>query len=270
MKQEPINDLDLKEWKTGCEGIRTSSFWDIPRNDDPAGADFHGRFVREIPEQLIKRFTRKNDLVLDLFAGSGTTLRAAIGLQRRACGIDLDQGCIDRMREAFQKKGADDRICVLRADSAAPSAQVIVRSVLYSKWGQDHADLVLLHPPYSDVIRFTEHPDDLSAQGDDALFLIRMRAVCRNAYCLLKPGRYAALVMGDKYRGGEWVPLGFQTMQCMQRAGFILKSIVVKNVAGNEIGKGKRNNLWRYRALRHGFYVFGHEYLFLFQRPEKS
>jgi hypothetical protein len=44
-----------------------------------------------------------------------------------------------------------------------------------------------------------------------------------------------------------------------------LKSIVVKNF---EETRGKRNQkeLWRYRALAGGFYVFKHEYIFIFQK----
>jgi hypothetical protein len=41
----------------------------------------------------------------------------------------------------------------------------------------------------------------------------------------------------------------------------------VKNIEGNERGKGRDSNLWRYRALQHGFYVFKHEYVVIFQKP---
>ena len=51
----------------------------------------------------------------------------------------------------------------------------------------------------------------------------------------------------------------------MNEAGFRTRSIVVKNIEGNEVGKGRANNLWRYRALRGGFYLFKHEYVMIFQ-----
>ena len=54
----------------------------------------------------------------------------------------------------------------------------------------------------------------------------------------------------------------------MQRAGFRTKAIVVKNISGNERGKGKNSNLWRYRALAGGYYIFKHEYVIIFQKPE--
>jgi hypothetical protein len=85
----------------------------------------------------------------------------------------------------------------------------------------------------------------------------------------LAPGRFAALVIGDKYARGELVPLGFWCMERMNRVGFKTKAIIVKNIEGNEKGKGKSANLWRYRALVGGYYIFKHEYVIVFFKPGK-
>ncbi len=58
-------------------------------------------------------------------------------------------------------------------------------------------------------------------------------------------------------------------MQKMNEIGFKTKSIIVKNIEGNEIGKGKTGNLWRYRALAGGFYIFKHEYIIIFEKNAK-
>jgi hypothetical protein len=84
---------------------------------------------------------------------------------------------------------------------------------------------------------------------------------------LLAPGRFAALVIGDKYEKGELIPLGFWCMERLNQAGFKTKAIVVKNIEGNERGKGRTSNLWRYRALAGGYYIFKHEYVILFRKP---
>ena len=47
-----------------------------------------------------------------------------------------------------------------------------------------------------------------------------------------------------------------------------LKSIVIKNMLNNR-AKRNKENLWRYRALAGGFYVFRHEYILLFQKKGK-
>jgi hypothetical protein len=77
-------------------------------------------------------------------------------------------------------------------------------------------------------------------------------------------------VIGDKYARGELIPLGFRCMERAQRAGFRVKAIVVKNIEGNERGKGRSANLWRYRALAGGYYIFKHEYVIVLQRPSAA
>ena len=75
-----------------------------------------------------------------------------------------------------------------------------------------------------------------------------------------------ALVIGDKYTKSEWVPLGFECMQVCRQVGFQLKAVCVKDIQGNERGKGKNENLWKYRALKQGFYIFKHEYVMVFRK----
>jgi hypothetical protein len=96
-----------------------------------------------------------------------------------------------------------------------------------------------------------------------------MRQLVARVGEVLDAGRYLALVIGDKYAGGEWIPLGFLTMDVVMRQGFLLKSIIVKNFE-QTTAKRTQKELWRYRALAGGFYVFKHEYVFVFQKPATS
>ena len=133
--------------------------------------------------------------------------------------------------------------------------------------GADHAQLLVLHPPYHDIIRFSEDSAHLSNTPSLEAFLDLFETVARHGLDLLEPSRFAVLVIGDKYAKGELIPVGFYCMQRMQRVGFRTKGIVVKNITGNELGKGRDSNLWRYRALAGGYYIFKHEYVIMFQKP---
>jgi len=85
---------------------------------------------------------------------------------------------------------------------------------------------------------------------------------------VLDSGRYLALVIGDKYAKGEWIPLGFLTMNAVLQRGFTLKSVIVKNF-DETAGKRNQKELWRYRALAGGFYIFKHEYIFVFVKRDR-
>jgi hypothetical protein len=131
--------------------------------------------------------------------------------------------------------------------------------------GTDSAQLVILHPPYHDIIRFSKSRSDLSNASSTKRFLELLGKVVDNSLKVLDRGRFLALVIGDKYNKREWIPLGFLAMNEVMKRDCILKSIVVKNF-DQTTGKRKQGALWRYRALAGGFYVFKHEYIFLFQK----
>ena len=76
----------------------TLDVWSIP----PESARRVGHpapFPVELPEQLIRLYTFEDDLVLDPFMGSGSTLVAAARLGRRYVGYDLDAGYVEIARE---------------------------------------------------------------------------------------------------------------------------------------------------------------------------
>ena len=134
-------------------------------------------------------------------------------------------------------------------------------------WGAEKAQFLMLHPPYDDIIKFSDKKEDLSNCSSTDEFYDLFEKVAKNGFEKLEKGRFAALVIGDKYAKGQYYPLSFGCMERMNRAGFITKAIIVKDIQGNERAKGKDAQLWRYRALFGGFYIFKHEYVMVFQKP---
>ena len=68
------NDLNIENWKD-CN-INTDSLWLINERDKSGKhANFyHGNFIPQIPNQLIRHYTKKSEAVFEPFMGSGTTL----------------------------------------------------------------------------------------------------------------------------------------------------------------------------------------------------
>jgi len=262
----PYSDLDPARWRE-YEHIWTDSLWLIEARDRSGGhqLDYHGNFVPQIATQTFLRYTRADEIVLDLFLGSGTSAIEAARLGRRLVGVELQQELVASVRARLPAELLDRRIYILQGDSTKPDTAARVRAAL-EQMGSPQAHLLVLHPPYHDIIRFSQEAADLSNAATLEDFLDLFAAAARHGFDLLAPDRFAVLVIGDRYAQGELVPLGFYCLQRMQEIGFRPKAIVVKNISGNEIGKGRSNNLWRYRALAGGFYVFKHEYVIVLQK----
>ncbi|GAB4448265.1 MAG: DNA methyltransferase [Chloroflexi bacterium OHK40] len=258
-----INEIDLNRWKA-YDDIFTDSLWLIERRDGSGvhRADYWGNFVPQIPNQLMRRYTRRGDWVLDPFAGAGTTLIEGQRLGRNVLGVELQPTLVERVRALVNAEPNRHGSCshVVVGDSTAADFRALL-----AEQGAASAQLAVLHPPYHDIIRFSDDPRDLSNAATVDAFLAMLGRVVANVTAVLDTGRYLALVIGDKYSRGEWVPLGFLAMQAVQAHGFMLKSIVVKDINGTA-GKRAQKELWRYRALVGGFYVFRHEYVFLFRK----
>ncbi|MCS7283054.1 MAG: DNA methyltransferase [Anaerolineae bacterium] len=273
MKRLSYSDIDLSRWREYGH-IWTDSLWIIEARDRTGGhqLDYHGNFVPQIATQTYLRYTRENDVVLDLFLGSGTSAVEAVRLNRRFVGVELQPDLVAyvqaKIRELENHHGAPllgRRVHILQGDSTQEETAERIREAL-TRMGESAVHLLVLHPPYHDIIRFSADPADLSNAPDLPTFLDRFEKSVRLGTALLAPGRFVVLVIGDKYNRGELIPLGFYCFQRCQQVGLIPKAIVVKNITGNERGKGRATNLWRYRALAGGYYIFKHEYVVIFQK----
>lgn len=208
------------------------------------------------------RYTKKDDWVLDPFAGSGTTLLECLRLGRNCLGIELNHIVANRTKSILRKKSKVGKGIV--EIEIGDSTKFDVQNTLKS-YGTDSVQLVILHPPYHDIIRFSNSRRDLSNTASTRHFLELLGKVVDNSLNVLDEDRFLALVIGDKYNKREWTPLGFLAMNEVMKRGCVLKSIVVKNFDQTS-GKRKQEPLWRYRALAGGFYIFKHEYIFIFQK----
>jgi len=263
IKTGKINDINLNRWKEYTE-IITDSLWILDKRDN-SGAHlgwYWGNFVPQIPHQLMLRYTKKGDWVLDPFAGSGTTLIECRKLGRNGIGIELQKEVMEKAEKLIQRE--ENKFNVTTKMFQGDSRNINLKNIL-KQVGINKVQLLIMHPPYYDIIKFSNNPNDLSNAKSIDDFLKMFGEVVDNTYPILENNRYFGLVIGDKYHKGEWIPLGFYCMQEVLKRGYQLKSIIVKNF---EETRGKRNQkeLWRYRALVGGFYIFKHEYIFLFKK----
>src|SRR5215475_9505412 len=271
-KPSPINDLDLNEWRE-YEDILTDSLWLIPERDRSGThmTDYHGNFVPQIPYQAMRRYTKQSDVLLDAFLGSGTSLIEYRRLGRHSISVELKPELAQQASERIAGQGNPYEITtqVVTGDSSDLEAAPSLIAGALKSIGRETVQLAMLHPPYHSIIKFSDREDDLSNCPTVEQFLQRFGQVVDVVDRFLEQERYLVLVIGDMYADSEWIPLGFYCMQEVMNRGYSLKSLVVKDMQGN---RAKRNleNIWRYRALAGGFYIFKHEYVMFFRKAGKN
>ena len=255
------NDIDINFWKDYSE-IETDSLWIIDKRDNSGAhnGDYHGNFVPQIPHQLFSRYTKKGDWILDPFMGSGTSLIEAKRMGRNAIGVELQQKVLDDAAQRINSEIGDSQIIQICGDSST----IDLNSTLTCA-GIKKVQFVIFHPPYWDIIKFSDNPDDLSNCATLDNFKNSFGKVIDNTTKFLEKNRYCAVVIGDKYANSQVMPLGFYCMNLFLERGFLLKGIIVKNF-GETKGKANKQGIWRYRALKSDFYIFKHEYIFVFKK----
>lgn len=198
------------------------------------------------------RYSTEGDLVLDQFAGGGTTLVEAKLLNRDVIGVDVNDVALERCREktSFDVEGANGKVYIKKGDARnldfVPSESV---------------DLICTHPPYADIIKYSENiPEDLSLLKVKD-FLLEMKKVASESHRVLKKDKFCAILMGDTRQKGHMIPMSFEVMRIFEDAGFKLKELIIK-----EQHNCKATGYWKTSSIKYNFLLIAHEYLFVFRK----
>ena len=162
IKTKPYNDIDLNNWKL-YENVKTGTWWEFQSREKKNGHsyDYHGNYIPQIATQLFERYTKKGDVVLDLFFGSGTSGIEAKNMQRRCIGVELKQEMVDYVSSKFSPKELVVDVNIIQGDSASEEAKAKIQDRL-EIMGEKSAQFLILHPPYDDIIKFSDKKEDLS------------------------------------------------------------------------------------------------------------
>lgn len=257
-------ELDKENWEE--LDINVDSLWMIgPRaKGGKRENNYHGNFVPQIPEQMIRRYANKDGIVLDMFMGSGTTLFEAETLGHPYIGFDINDDIIAKVQAKME--GSNAQYFIHNCDVTNSLNVSLAISDDLVKLNESGVDLIMSHPPYLDIIKFTDKAEDLSNISDINTFIDFFTRGVRNVWPFLKQGQYFVLVIGDLWRNKEVIPLGFYLMYAIKKAVKCqLKGIVVKDMVGNR-GKLGSEKIWKYRTLKSDNFLFKHEYIFVFKK----
>lgn len=122
-------------------------------------------------------------------------------------------------------------------------------------------DLIATHPPYADIIKYSDDIDGDLSRLNVKNFLEAMKPVAEECYRVLKKNKFCAVLMGDTREKGCMIPMSFDVMKIFQDAGFTLKELIIK-----EQHNCKATGYWKANSIKYNFLLIAHEYLFVFRK----
>jgi DNA modification methylase len=265
-----LNELTGEEWLYFTKSVWTTAY---PSELGHALRKAHGaNKPPRLMARLIEFFTRSGELVLDPFAGvGGTLLGAAIARgPRRALGIELAPRWAEVYRRVVTElaaenagrgpvladlgpsdpggqRGFDPSGCELRVGDALAILPTLPEGSI---------DFVATDPPYNvqlpmtmsggklsetfsnrrtDYAMVTDDPADLANAPDYPGFLDRMEAVLVELVRVLKPRRYAVLIVRDAYQYGQYLFTGADLAARAAGVGLTPKGDLIWYQAGTRL-----------------------------------
>lgn len=227
--------------------VFTTTLWEYPSQH--YGTEIQGdkSYVGATPSwviwQLLKRYTRENDLIVDPMCGSGTTLDVARDLGRKALGYDLAPTREDIFKSDARELPLEDGV----------------------------ADFVFVDPPYSTHVEYSDDPrciGKLDAGGDDGgeAYYGAMAGVIGECHRIMKNRRYMGLYVSDSFRKGRpFMPIGFELFSLLRER---FKPVDIVAVVRHN-AKLTRGN-WRKAAEEGNFFLRGFNYLFIMKKEDDT
>ena len=221
--------------------FETTTLWDFPMQN--YGDTKHGdnKYPGVTPAfviwNLIQRYTKRGDLVVDPMCGSGTTIDVCKEEGRRVIGFDIVPYRNDIIQADARNLPLDDKI----------------------------ADFVFIDSPYSDNIRYNDHPDNIgNISCENPKFFEELEKVAKEIHRILKTEKYMAWLIGDQAKKKKFVPVGFEVYNLLGK--FFVPVDIVCVTRHNQTSN---TGIWHYRAKKYNFYLRGFKYLIIMRKMDK-
>ena len=221
---------------------QVTTLWDYPSQhygDESQGSStYKGATPSYVIWNVVSRFSKEDEVVVDPFCGSGTTLDVCRDLRRKGVGFD---------------------VAPARGDIAKADARSVPLKSL-------SVDLVFMDPPYADNLAYSDDPRCIGKLKADGRYQRAMRMVLKETSRVLRDEKVLAIYVCDVlHKGKAFHPLGFELFAIAQEEGFAPIDVVavVRHNRTLEMGN------YRKAADEQGFFLRGFNYLMLFRKRGK-
>ncbi len=236
--------------------------WSFPSRGDWAthSGNYRGNWSPYIPRNLIEKYSKPGEAVLDQMCGSGTTLVESKLLGRDAIGVDVNPDAImvaqDRLSFDYSTLDSRHRSNIRTYVGDARNLDLIE---------DESIELVATHPPYAGIISYSGKRivEDLSRLKLPA-YIDAMRKVAAESYRVLKGDRYCGVLIGDTRKGRHYIPISLGVLQAFLSVGFILKEDIIK------LQHKTMQTRQKWRGHSYDFYKIAHEHLYVFRKPSRD
>jgi DNA modification methylase len=246
-----INCLTAKEWVKAQVGI-----WEFyyEKRDIRDKSVHPAVYPIALAAKCIETFTHKGELVLDPFAGTGSTLLAAQDLGRNAVGFDLKKEYVELANERLKQKSLQDTKQIAVCADAHKIDEYLDKETIA---------LCMTSPPYANMLnkprlnksmradsRKNEHfmkvqqysndPKDLGTMNHDA-YAKTLTSIYKRILPLMKPKGHCVINVNDVWENNKRYPTHIYVVEALHNAGFELRNILI----------------WDKRNLVNGVGIFG-------------
>ncbi len=245
-----IKNLQPKNFEQECTTV-----WSFSRRGRWAthNSKYRGNWAPEVVRNLIIRYSKEGDYLLDPMIGGGTSAIECKLLNRNLLALDINPKAIELTTSALDFEFEYNPKIRLELNDSRELSMLQNESI----------DFILNHPPYADIVKYSgkQIEEDLSNIHDLEEFCDEYEKVIKEMHRVLKPNKYCATLIGDTRRNKMYQPLAYMVMSRFLQNGFSLKEDIIKHQHNC-----KATGFWINKSKEYNFLLIMHEHLFVFQK----
>jgi len=219
------------------------------------------RFPQNVGRKLVLFYTKKNDTVLDPFAGHNSRMELCWRAGRNYMGNDIS-AYFQEINEKIKKHLLSEARSDFFSDHFNATIELTVGDSRHLPWENGIGDFTITSPPYYNLEHYGDEPEQLGLGARSYYdFLNRLELVCEENFRVLKPGRFAIWCVNDFRLDGKFYSYHSDTIKIMQHAGFVQHDICIIDL-GVTIAQA-----FAAQAVENKLLPKRHEYALIFKKP---